>query len=267
MATTMSDGPSALERMVKRDRMIVAAGLAAIIMLAWIRLVSEAGSMQAMAMDTRMHAAMGMADLRAWGLSDWFALFIMWAVMMAGMMLPSAAPVILLALAVYRRRGNEHARVSAVAFVSGYLVVWTTFSAAAAAAQIGLHQLALLTPDMAASSATLAGALLLMAGLYQWLPIKNACLTQCQSPLGFLTQHWQEQTTGALKMGLKHGLFCVGCCWALMALLFVVGVMNLLWVAVIAVFVLAEKMLPQGAALGRVTGMVLVGWGIYAFVT
>jgi predicted metal-binding membrane protein len=119
---------------------------------------------------------------------------------------------------------------------------------------------------MAAQSAALAGGIFLLAGLYQWTPLKNACLSHCQSPLAFLTKEWREGAWGAFVMGLRHGLFCVGCCWALMALLFAAGVMNLLWVAAIAIFVLAEKLLPRGLLLGRASGALLVAWGVFLIV-
>jgi len=163
-----------------------------------------------------MHAAMGMADMHAWGLADWAGLFIMWAIMMVAMMLPSAAPVILLVLGVYRRRVDPQARSAASAFIAGYLVAWTFFSVAASVAQVGLHRLALLAPDMRLSSSVLSGVLLIVVGLYQWLPIKNTCLAHCQSPIGFLSQYWREGTIGGLWLGLRHGMFCVGCCWLLM---------------------------------------------------
>jgi predicted metal-binding membrane protein len=266
MPSVVPDAPSALERIVRRDRLMTVIGVAAMTVLAWLYLAREASSMQSMAMDARMHAAMGMADMHAWGAADWLALFVMWTVMMAGMMLPSAAPVILLVLAAYRRRADRCARASAAAFIGGYLLAWTTFSGLAAAVQVGLHRTALLTPEMASSSAKLAGAILLVAGVYQWLPIKNMCLTHCQSPLGFITRYWREGAVGGLRMGVRHGLFCVGCCWALMALLFVVGVMNLIWVAAIAGFVLVEKLAPQGTWLARVAGVLLIVWGAYVLV-
>jgi predicted metal-binding membrane protein len=254
---------STLDRLVIRDRVVVAAALAAITLVAWLYLFRESASMQSMATEARMHQAMGMGDMRAWGTADWVALFVMWAAMMVGMMLPSASPVIMLVLGVYRRRGDQQARRSSVAFVAGYLVIWMMFSAAAAALPIALHRGAWLTPDMAARSTIVAGAALIAAGVYQWLPMKYTCLTHCQSPLGFITRHWQDGVRGALNLGLRHGLFCMGCCWALMALLFVVGVMNLVWVAAIAVFVLAEKLLPRGRELGRVAGSLLIVWGLY----
>jgi predicted metal-binding membrane protein len=251
-----------LEEVVRRDRTVIIAGLVAVVGIAWIYLVKSAVDMRAMAaMDAQM-AAMGMADMHAWGAADWVALFVMWAVMMAGMMLPSAAPVILLVLGVYRRRGDADARRSAAAFTAGYMAVWTAFSAAAAAVQVVLHRAALLSPDMSSHAARFAALLLVGAGVYQWLPVKGACLTHCQSPLGFLTSEWREGAAGAFTMGARHGGFCVGCCWALMALLFVLGVMNLLWVAAITAFVLIEKVLKRGVLLGRLAGVLLMAWGL-----
>jgi predicted metal-binding membrane protein len=257
-----TDTPSAPERFLRRDRLVVAAGLAALAGLAWLYLFASAREMQAMAANTRMHEAMGMADMRVWGAADFAALAAMWSVMMAAMMLPSAAPVILLVLGVYRRRGDRQAGQSTSAFLSGYLLAWIGFSVIAAAAQLVLHRAALLTPDMAARSTTVSGIILLLAGTYQWLPVKAACLSHCQSPLGFLAQRWREGVAGAFGMGTRHGLFCVGCCWALMVLLFAVGVMNLLWVAAIGGFVLLEKLWTR-MPVGRAAGVLLGGWGVY----
>ena len=263
MQTIPPDLPSTLEQVIRRDRLAVTLALPAITLLAWLYLLGMGAGMKSIAMDAQMHTAMGMADARVWGISDWLALFAMWAVMMVGMMLPSAVPVILLVLLAYRRRGDRRARVSAGAFVTGYVLAWTMFSALAAGAQVALHRAALLSAGMTSRSTLLAGAILLVAGVYQWLPLKNACLTHCQSPIGFLATHWREGASGALTMGLRHGAFCVGCCWALMALLFVVGVMNLLWVAAIATFVLLEKLAPQGPPIGRAAGVLLILWGLF----
>lgn len=256
-----------LERLIRRDRLFMAAGLAAITLLAWSYLVRSAAGMDAMMADARMHAAMGMADMRVWGLSDWFGLFVMWAVMMVAMMLPSAAPVMVLVLGVYRRRADAQARMAAAAFVAGYVLVWTGFSLVASAGQLALHRATLLGPDMRLSSAGISGVLLLIVGLYQWVPLKRTCLTHCQSPLGFLSQHWREGTSGGLMLGLRHGAFCVGCCWLLMIVLFVVGVMNLGWVAVLAGLVLVEKLFRGGEVVGRVAGVAAAGWGLYLLVS
>jgi predicted metal-binding membrane protein len=244
-----------LERLVRRDRLFVILGLAVILALSWIYLVRMAADMHSM-------AAMGMPEMQSWGAGDFLQLFIMWTVMMVGMMLPSATPLILLVLSVYRRRGGE-ASLNGGLFVAGYLLAWTLFSAVAAESQVILHRAALLSSGMAARSTVFAGLVLLIAGAYQFLPVKNACLTHCRSPLDFLTRHWREGPGGALRMGLHDGLFCVGCCWALMALLFVAGVMNLLWVAAIAVFVFVEKLAPQGLRVARVAGALLIAWGAF----
>jgi predicted metal-binding membrane protein len=267
MSTIGSEQPSALERVIRRDRAAGVLALGAITLLAWVYLLRAGAEMQAMASQAEMHAAMGMTmvDMHLWGVGDWATLFVMWAVMMVGMMLPSAAQVILLVLGAYRRRGDRRARVSGAAFVTGYVVVWTTFSAVAAAAQVLLHRAALLNADMTNRSPLLAGSILLAAGIYQWLPIKNLCLSKCQSPIGFIATHWREGTAGALRMGIEHGGFCVGCCWALMALLFVIGVMNLVWVAIIACLVLVEKLFPRGALVGRAAGVLLIVWAVFEF--
>jgi predicted metal-binding membrane protein len=256
------DAVGTLERVIRRDRALLAVGLAAMTVLAWAYLARSAAGMSAMAAETQMHAAMGMADMRTWGVSDWFGLFVMWAVMMVAMMVPSAAPVMLLVLGVYRRRNDPRARTAAIAFVTGYLVVWGVFSFAASGAQVGLHRVALLTADMRFGSNALAGGVLIAAGAYQFLPWKTACLTHCQSPLGFLQRYWREGAGGGLALGIRHGLFCVGCCWLVMALLFVVGVMDLVWVAVLAGFVLIEKLLRRGVLVGRVAGVAAALWGI-----
>jgi predicted metal-binding membrane protein len=187
----------------------------------------------------------------------------MWSIMMVAMMLPSAAPMILLFAIVSRqRRAQGQPAVPVAVFTAGYLLAWAAYSAVAATAQWELHQLALLSPAMASASPLLAGGLLISAGVYQWLPPKGACLSHCRSPIGFFSTEWREGIGGALVMGLRHGTFCVGCCWLLMALLFVAGVMNLLWVAALAAFVLLEKLFPRGVLIGRVAGVGLIGWGL-----
>jgi predicted metal-binding membrane protein len=256
---------SRLEMLIRRDKLWVALGLATAIGLAWAYLLREAAAMNTMAAEARMHAAMGMATMtmRTWGLSDWLALLIMWTVMMAGMMLPSAAPVILLVLGAYRLRHEAHPRAAAFAFMGGYLLVWTGFSAAASLGQIALHRAAVLSEEMQLYSATVSGVILLVAGVYQWLPLKNVCLVRCQTPLAFLTRHWRRGIDGGFSMGARHGAYCVGCCWLLMVVLFVVGVMNIVWIAVLAALVLLEKLTPGGAIAGRIAGVAAAGWGLY----
>ena len=265
MASAGIPAASALERIIRRDRLLLSLGLLSILVLSWIYLINASAGMRSMLSQAEMHAAMGMAGMQSWP-RELLALFVMWAVMMVGMMLPSAAPLILLILGVYRRREDHHTRLNSLLFLGGYLLVWTLFSLVAASGQIALHRAALLSAEMATRSGVLAAGILIITGVYQWLPMKGACLAHCRSPLSFLSHHWREGRFGAVRMGFVHGLFCVGCCWALMALLFIAGVMNLLWVAAIAVFVLVEKLSRQGLIFGRVAGVLLIGWGAYLLV-
>jgi predicted metal-binding membrane protein len=251
---------SALERLLQRDRLFVVFGLAAIIALSWFYLLEMSGSMQVAADESGMHAAMSLADLASWGAPEVVSLFIMWAVMMAGMMLPSATPVMLLVVGTYRRRGVR-ARWPTALFGAGYMSAWVAFSAAASLLQFQLHEAARVSGTIAGQSAVAAAGVFLIAGTYQWLPVKHACLGRCRSPQGFLLKEWQDGLGGAFSMGLWHGLFCVGCCWALMAVLFAAGVMNLLWVAGLAALVFVEKLLPRGTWIGRVAGIGLAAWG------
>jgi predicted metal-binding membrane protein len=169
---------------------------------------------------------------------------------------------LLLFAAARRARGERSLSLTVVAFGFGYILVWVGFSACAALAQWALHEAAMLSPAMAAASPHLGGAILIGAGAYQLAPLKGACLTQCRSPLGFLMAHWRDGAMGALRLGYRHGLFCLGCCWALMCVLFVVGVMNLVWVAALTAFVLIEKTGPFGVALARVAGIAMIIVGV-----
>jgi predicted metal-binding membrane protein len=210
--------------------------------------------------DTMM-AKMGMTTEISWTAADVFFTFAMWTVMMVGMMAGTAAPVLILFAAARAGRGERGVRLAVLMFGLGYVTVWVGFSVCAALAQWALHQTAMLSPAMAASSPYLAGAILIVAGAYQLTPWKGACLAQCRSPLGFLMTNWCDGQLGALHMGVRHGAYCLGCCWALMCVLFVVGVMNLVWVATLTGFVLLEKIGPAGIIVARVAGaaMVLVG--------
>lgn len=249
--------PTILEAALRRDRLVVTAGLLALAGLAWTYLARSASPMAA-------HAGMAMPDAAPWSIGQAAGLALMWVVMMIAMMLPSVTPVILLFANVTRRRRLQGVVAApASVFVLGYLLAWTGFAIVAALGQSLLHSAGLLSPAMATGSPLLGGGLLMLAGLYQWLPVKGACLSHCRSPLGFFTAEWREGASGALVMGFRHGSYCVGCCWALMALLFVAGVMNLFWVVAIAGLVLAEKVLPNGRLLGRITGALLAGWGLW----
>lgn len=213
-----------------------------------------------MAYDKAM-AAMGMTT--SWNAADAFFTFAMWTVMMIGMMAVSAAPVILLFAAAEAKRHPTGAPLAVLAFGTGYLVIWAGFSAAATAAQWALHHASLLSPAMAASKSGLGGLILVAAGAYQLTPWKGACLAHCRGPLGFLMTHWRGGRFGALRMGVHHGVYCLGCCWALMAVLFAVGVMNLVWVAALTVLVLIEKIMPGGRFIARAAGCILIAFGIY----
>src|SRR5687767_6727935 len=207
---------------------------------------------------------MAMPSMRmAWSGAYFALMALMWGVMMAAMMLPSAAPMILLHSSIYRRRMNESTAASAM-FVIGYMAVWAGFSILATGLQWMLSYAALLSPMMELSSRALAGILFIAAGAYQWTPLKQACLRRCRSPLDFIMTHWREGLGGSFVMGVLHGGFCLGCCWLLMLLLFVGGLMNFAWIAALAVFVLVEKLSPAGHWIGRAAGVVLAGWGIIA---
>jgi predicted metal-binding membrane protein len=255
----MSSGVA--ETVPKRDRIIVLSALALITALSWVYVSSLVSDTQNN-MDVRAEMAMPRMQ-EAWGVTDFALTFVMWAVMMVAMMTPSAAPMILMFAGINRRRQKQQVPyVRTSVFVLGYLAVWAAFSVLATAAQWGLHAVSLLSPMMVSTSPVLGGILLLIAGIYQWTPLKHACLSKCRSPLGFVLNEWREGRWGALLMGLKHGGYCTGCCWSVMALLFVAGVMNLLWVAAIAGFVLLEKVAPGGRRMGQVAGVLMVAGGV-----
>jgi predicted metal-binding membrane protein len=191
----------------------------------------------------------------------------MWAVMMVAMMVPAASPMILIFATINRRRAVLGTpAVPTMIFLAGYLAIWWAFSVVAAAAQLGLQQASLVSVGSLKAAPMVGGLLLLGAGFYQFTPLKQACLARCQSPLGFILSEWREGRGGAFLMGLRHGGYCVGCCWALMALLFVAGVMNLIWVAALAALVLVEKVLPWERVVSWTTGALLVGWGMWVLV-
>lgn len=246
-----------IEAALRNDRRVALGGLAAVVLLAWFYLWHSAAGMG--------HASMTMAVMpRAADASALALTFVMWAVMMVGMMLPSAAPAILLYGALVRKNGARGTVLPGVwIFAGAYLLVWTGFSAVATLLQAALERASLLTPAMAAASAGLGAFALVAAGLYQLTPLKQTCLRKCRTPLQFFVTRWRGGRVGAFRMGLEHGAYCVGCCWVLMLLLFVAGVMNLAWVALIAAFVFAEKLLPAGRLVSRSAGAVLILSGIW----
>ena len=246
---------------LKRDRIIVIAGLVAVTALAWVYLLQLASSMTGMDIN---HMEMSMPTMQAWRSGNILLTFLMWTVMMVAMMTPSATPMILTFAKVNRQRHADQTPIPAtVVFLLGYLLVWSSFSAGATLVQWGLHSAALLSSEMIKVTPLLGGILLTLAGIYQFTPLKYICLSHCRTPLGFLMTEWREGTQGTLLMGLRHGVYCVGCCWLLMTLLFVAGVMNLLWVAVIAGCVLVEKVVPAGQWISRAIGVLTVGWGVW----
>jgi predicted metal-binding membrane protein len=191
-------------------------------------------------------------------------LFIMWWTMMMAMMLPSAAPAILTFGALSRKFAEKGAPAAPLAlFVAGYATIWTGFAAVAVTLQLLLSQTIALSMMMAVTSAVTGGGLLVAAGLYQMSPLKSACLRKCQTPLMFFARNWQKGYLGALRMGLSHGLYCFGCCWVLMGLLFYGGVMELGWIVGLALYVAAEKLIPASNWLSRFTGILLIGWGAW----
>ena len=242
----------------RRDRLIISACLALITVLAWIYLVHLARQMSSAMAEDVMMAEMGMAMDRTWTAADLAFTIAMWAVMMVGMMAASATPVLVLFAAASRARGDTNLWRSVSMFALGYLVIWLGFSICAALLQGALQRATMLTPAMATASPRVGGAILLAAGMYQVTPFKGACLTECRSPLGFLMTSWRDGNLGAFRMGSGHGLYCLGCCWAVMCVLFVVGVMNLLWVAALTALVLLEKVGPSGAVVARLSGALLI---------
>jgi predicted metal-binding membrane protein len=257
-----------LEALLKRDRYWVLGGLTAITLLSWAYLIYLAQDMARMDMPMDMGMSAAMPQTQAWQPREFVLMFGMWAVMMVAMMVPTAAPMILTFAAISRKRPAPQAFLSRTsAFVLGYLLVWTSFALIATVAQGLLHQAALLSPKLATTNTLLASFLLLAAGLFQWTPFKYTCLHHCRSPFSFLLNEWRDGTKGALYMGLNHGGYCLGCCWSLMALLFVAGVMNLLWIATLAALILVEKVAPKGHYLSRVAGVLFIGWGIWLAVT
>ena len=267
-----------LESVLRRDRLVVVIALVAVIVLSWAYILAGAGmgmsafemtqsvgvsdsaqpSMQEMS--TGGTAADSLMATGTWTVGYAVVIFLMWWVMMLGMMLPSAAPLLLLFARMMRKeKGAPY--VPTGVFALGYVVMWAAFSAIATGAQWGLEASGLLSGIMVGTSAVLAAALLIAAGVWQLTPLKNACLRHCRSPIGFLSAHWRPGRTGAFRMGLVHGAFCLGCCWFLMALLFYGGVMNLYWIIGLALYILIEKLLPAGVRIGQLTGVALIAWG------
>ncbi|NAO97189.1 DUF2182 domain-containing protein [Halomonas sp. MG34] len=239
-----------------RERLLTWLALITLSILAWGYLIMHG-----------MHAQMpmdgGMASASDNGMSLLVTVTLMWSVMMVAMMLPSASPMLLTFLRIHQQREREAGASAATwVFIAGYLAVWLAFAVAAAIMQWALQQSALLSSSMGHVTPLLGGALLVTAGAFQFSDLKQACLNKCRSPLSFLMTEWREGNGGALIMGLRHGAYCTGCCWALMLLMFVGGVMSLVWMAGLALYFLAEKLLPQAERISQISGFLLAGVGV-----
>lgn len=243
----------------RRDRWAIIIGMAIISLLTWAYMVV----MAAPGLVGRSHHG-AMPDLAAWDLNLLVMGAVMWSVMMIAMMLPTAAPMVLgFSRVLHRQQAEARAKGLTWVFVAGYLLAWVGFSLPVALAQWALYSLGLMSSAMGAATPLIGGAVLIGAGLFQCSRLKDACLAKCQSPLGFLLNEWRPGSQGALIMGLRHGLFCIGCCWLLMLLMFAGGVMNLFWMAAITVYVLAEKLLPSLRQHARFIGALLIVAGVF----
>jgi predicted metal-binding membrane protein len=247
-----------LESTLRHDRAPAVVVLILLPLVSWLWIVVMARDMYG-----PMTGASAWMMTARWDVPHLLLLWAMWAVMMAGMMLPSASPLLLLYGVVARRSGQRAAARRIYALAAGYLMVWAVFSLGATALQRVLAALLLVSPMMEAATPAVGATLLLVAGVYQLTPIKQACLRTCQSPLGFLMSHWRAGAAGALRMGIEHGAYCVGCCWALMLLLFAGGVMNLAVIAALTAFVAFEKLAPFGMHSARISGVFLIGAGLW----
>jgi predicted metal-binding membrane protein len=269
-------GGSAIERILRQDGLLTLVGLLVLCALAWAYLASgartgmSASEMTTLALFPQLRTAeleAGMAGMDmtpALDLATWWLLAAMWLAMMVAMMTPSAAPAMLLYARVHAHHGGPGApRAPLAAFALGYLAVWSAISQAAASLQLWSERHGVVsTMTMGVAGRWPAAVVLIAAGLYQLTPLKRACLAECRSPAQFLSQHFRPGASGAFRLGLRHGAWCLGCCWLLMALLFVGGVMNLVWIALIAILVGIEKLAGPGRAIGIAVGLLLVAWGV-----
>jgi predicted metal-binding membrane protein len=267
-----SAADSTLVAALRRDRLIVAGALGVIAVLAWAYVIWLAADMDMGGMNMSgfrmVPAGMGMMAPAAapWSAVEFTLVFAMWIVMMIGMMAPSAAPMILMYAHVGRQAKSAGKPLAATGwFAAGYFLAWAGFSLAATLVQWALERKTLLDARMESASIVLGASVLIAAGIYQWTPLKDACLAQCQTPFRFLMTHggFRSTVSGCVRLGFLHGAYCVGCCWTLMALLFVVGVMNVLWVAALALLVLLEKLTPWGRFLARVAGAASIAGGVW----
>lgn len=246
------------------DRAVLYLSIAGIVALSWWYLIDMASEMSEMSGSTSTVASIDMqsSSLQHWTLQTFWMMFVMWSVMMVGMMLPSALRTILIYARV-AQQASSSILFATFCFISGYLIVWTVFSLTATAAQWWFNQHALLSPMIVSTSDLFGASLLIAAGIYQLTPFKESCLKHCQSPVVFIQRTFKKGYLGAAKMGLHHGFFCLGCCWLLMGLLFVAGVMNLLWIVSITLYVMFEKLLPTNQYTIRISGFLMIIAGFY----
>jgi len=249
-----------MENILKKDRLIIISALFIISLLAWVYIIYLYRQMAVMNMDALFFA---MPMTPSWTMTDFVLLLLMWFVMMIAMMTPAVAPLILIFAMVNRQRKQQNRPfVNTAYLMTGYFLVWAAFSLAATSLQWLLQQISLLNPEMKTTSKILGSVILITTGIFQFTAFKHTCLQYCRTPIEFVHRHWKEGKQGALRMGIQNGFYCLGCCWMLMVLLFVAGIMNLLWVALIAVFVLIEKITSQTKWISYVAGCALILYGI-----
>ena len=259
------DVRAVLPSLSHKDKSIVYIGMLAIVLMSWFYLFHIVA--QHNRMDMTMMSMPQTALSYSKNFYDFLMLFFMWSVMMTAMMSPSILPATMV-FAAFNKRKKAHAQpyVKTYIFVGGYLMTWIACSALFALAQLGLSMVGALDNTMKTNNLLLSGGILLVTGIYQWTSLKEVCLKHCRTPLGFFIERWRQGYNGAIYMGWCYGLFCVGCCWALMMIMFSVGAMNILWMAILSVFVLVEKIFPTSRFIRNLAGIVLICWGSYLLI-
>lgn len=257
----MTESTDLLVKLFKKENIFVILCISILMILSWIYIFNISSMKTSGTMDSKLYNII-MPQMEKWTLNNTLTTLVMWSVMMIAMMLPSAMPMVLVFSAVNKKRhsfGNQ--LVPTWIFVFGYIIVWIIFSLIATLTQLVIHNFALVSPEIRIINPVLSGIILISAGVYQFTPVKEVCLKNCQSPLSFMMNYWRAGKVGAFIMGLHHGLYCVGCCWILMILLFVAGVMNLLWISLIAIFIFLEKVIQRNYLLSYIAGFLLIVWG------
>ena len=245
-----------LEALLERDRWIAGAGLLLLAALSWVYLIGMNGG--------GWSFLMAMPLRHAWTGSDLLLTYLMWVVMMTAMMTPAVAPTILLVATVERRRGQPNPLARAASALLGYFGVWAAACVVATLVQYGLHEAGVTYGAMSPLRSPVAAVgVLILVGLFELSPGKAACLRLCRSPIDTIAQYWRQGPGGSVRLGLRHGLYCLGCCWALMLVLLVTGVMNLIWVGILSALVLAEKLVPRWLLLSRLAGIAILAWGVF----